>query len=49
MALNLKQYRLNTLSDVKAYKKAGGDEFITYYKAMKASWINYHTAVLLIY
>ncbi|WP_419051521.1 hypothetical protein [Parabacteroides goldsteinii] len=36
MALNLKQYRLNTLSDIKAYKKAGGDEFITYYKAMKA-------------
>ena len=36
MALNLKQYRLNTLADVKAYKKAGGDEFVTYYKAMKA-------------
>lgn len=36
MTPNLKQYRLDTLGDVKAYKTSGGDAFVTYYQAMKA-------------
>lgn len=35
MTPNLKQFRLNTMQDVKNYKVAGGDAFERYYAAMK--------------
>lgn len=36
MTANLKQYRLDTMGDVNAYKEAGGEAFKTYYQAMKS-------------
>lgn len=35
MRPNLKQYRLNTMREVKDYKASGGEAFINYYGAMK--------------
>lgn len=36
MTPNLKQYRLDTIEDVKNYKKNGGEAFLKYYAAMKS-------------
>lgn len=36
MTPNLKQFRLNTIGDVRNYKASGGETFLVYYAAMKS-------------